>query len=164
MDVICIENSKYIKEITELIKIKKKPNEKIITMCGYRCDLCKAFAGNIKKNDQRQQLSEMWKKYYNLEIAAEDIYCDGCRCIKKGAKRIDGGCPVRECVINNAINSCADCNKYPCSLFEQHEGLCFEKAQMMKGDSFCEKEYYEFILAYDNKSRLEGLIKFNHTK
>ena len=92
------------------------------------------------------------------------IYCDGCRCIKKGAKRIDGGCPVRECVINNAINSCADCNKYPCSLFEQREGLCFEKAQMMKGDSFCEKEYYEFILAYDNKSRLEGLIKFNHTK
>ena len=62
-------------------------------MCGYRCDLCKAFAGNIKKNDHRQQLSEM-----------------------------------------------------------------------MKGDSFCEKEYYEFILAYDNKSRLEGLIKFIHTK
>lgn len=30
-----------------------------LTMCGYRCDLCKAFAPNIKKNDEREMVSAM---------------------------------------------------------------------------------------------------------
>lgn len=39
-----------------------------ITMCGYRCDLCKAFAPNIKNNDEREMLSNIWNKYYDRDI------------------------------------------------------------------------------------------------
>ena len=48
-------------------------------MCGYSCDLCKAFVSNIINKDEREILSNMWKKYYDLDIPTEEIYCDGCR-------------------------------------------------------------------------------------
>lgn len=44
-----------IGEIIELIRIKKKSNPKARTMCGYKCDLCKAYTKNIKKHDQCQE-------------------------------------------------------------------------------------------------------------
>ena len=37
-------------------------------MCGYCCDMCKAFAGNIKKKDERNVLSDYWNKYYDMLI------------------------------------------------------------------------------------------------
>lgn len=48
-----------------------------LALCGYRCDLCKAFAANIKANDQRKTLSEKWMKYYGLDIPADSIFCEG---------------------------------------------------------------------------------------
>ena len=35
-------------------------------MCSYCCDMCKTFAGNIKKKDERNILSDYWNKYYDL--------------------------------------------------------------------------------------------------
>ena len=78
-------------------------------MCGYKCDLCKAFATNIINKDEREILSNMWKKYYDLDIPPEEIYCDGCRCNKENAKRIDDDCPVRKCVIDKKIDNCGEC-------------------------------------------------------
>lgn len=49
-------------------------------MCGYCCNLCKAFAPNIKNNGQREELSKVWEEYYDLDVPADDVYCDGCRC------------------------------------------------------------------------------------
>lgn len=50
-----------------------------LTMCGYRCDLCKAFSGNIKKKDERKELSAMRLKYYALNIPPVDILLRGAR-------------------------------------------------------------------------------------
>lgn len=134
-----------------------------ITMCGYRCDLCKAFATNIKKNDQREMLSAMWQKYYDLNIPANEIYCDGCRCDKPDAKRVDMGCPVRQCVIQKELNHCGECEEFPCEIFGQREGLCYEEAKKQQGNAFDEVEYNECLLAYDNKTRLDEYIKANRT-
>lgn len=152
-----LHDDSYLNDIIRLIEIKKKPNNKIITMCGYRCDLCKAYSANIKKEDQRKDLSSVWKRYYGLEIKPSDIYCEGCRSFKKNAKRIDNDCPVRRCVIEKAINSCADCEKYPCEIFSQREGLCFENAKMKQGENFREEEFDKFLLAFDNKTRIDRL-------
>lgn len=124
-------------------------------MCGYCCDLCKAFAHNIKKIDQRKSLSEMWKKYYNLDIPAGDIYCDGCRCDNPDAKRVDMGCPIRKCVLDKGYAHCGECHEYPCDVFNQREGLCLEIAQKQQGVNFNIDEYNEYLLAYDNKTRLD---------
>lgn len=126
-----------------------------LTKCGYCCDLCKAYVPNIQKKDQRKELSEMWKQYYDLDITPEDIYCDGCRCEKIDAKLIDNKCPVRACVTTAKVCHCGECVKYPCPSFIQRKGLSAQEAQEKLKDNFDFPKYNEFLLAYDNKSRLD---------
>jgi len=130
-------------------------------MCGYRCDLCKAFAPNVKKNDQREKLLQMWNKYYGGfdDWKIEDVYCDGCRCDKPNAKRIDMGCPVRKCVVEKGLNHCGDCEDYPCAIFDQRGGLTFDEAKSKLGDEFDASEYEEYLRAFDNKTRLAEYIE-----
>ena len=130
-----------------------------LTMCGYCCDLCKAYAPNIEKHDQRQQLAVVWNKYYNLDISADDVYCDGCRCNKPGSKRIDKECPVRKCVIDKELIHCGDCSQYPCATSKQREGLSAEDAMEMVKSNFDVSEYNEYLLAYDNKTRMDNYKK-----
>ncbi|WP_339791685.1 DUF3795 domain-containing protein [Tissierella sp.] len=130
-----------------------------ITMCGYRCDLCKAFVSNIINKDEREILSNMWKKYYDLDILAEEIYCDGCRCNNENVKRIDSNCPVRKCVIDKNINNCGECIDFPCTVFNERRGLSFQEAKEKLGSDFCADEYNSNLLAYDNFTRLKEYIK-----
>lgn len=95
-------------------------------------------------------------KYYGLDIPAEDIYCDGCRSTKKKmARRIDNTCPVRACVLENNVDNCSECSKYPCTVFSQRKGLSCAEARQEQGDSFSKEEYEEYMLAFDNKARLD---------
>jgi hypothetical protein len=126
-----------------------------ITMCGYRCDLCKAFAPNIEEKDERAELSRVWGKYYDLEIKPEHIYCDGCRCIREGAVRIDGNCPVRQCVIGKEVDNCGDCDSFPCNTFQERKGFSPEEAEEKLGADFDPEEYQNYLLAYDNLTRLK---------
>jgi len=132
---------------------------KNLTMCGYSCELCKAYAPNIKKLDQREMLSKIWMKYYNLDIKPENIYCDGCRCGKEDAKRIDDSCPVRSCVLEKNLEHCGCCNEYPCDTFSEREGLSCQAAK--ENPTFSQTEYDEFLLAFDNKTRLDEFKKNN---
>ena len=125
-----------------------------LTMCGYRCDLCKAFSQNIEKKDERGKLSAAWKKYYGLNIPAADIYCDGCRCSKPDAKRLDMDCPVRNCVIKKGVLYCGQCNEYPCETFNQRKGLTYDEAKQQQGEIFDPNDYNDFLLAFDNQSTL----------
>lgn len=127
---------------------------KIFTMCGYRCDLCEAYAPNIKIKDGRENLREVWGKYYNFEIATEDIYCDGCRAKGDDAKRIIDACQVRDCVINKGIEHCGECKDFPCDTFYTRKGLSLEGAKRKMGSDFDRDEYNEYLLAYDNGTRM----------
>ena len=132
-----------------------------LSMCGYRCDLCSAYVKNINNNDERKRLSEIWTKYYGLNISAEEIYCDGCRCSKDNAKRIDEDCPVRVCVLERQIEHCGYCNNYPCETFEQRQGLSCVEAKNKLNENFNQEEYDRFLLSYDNKNRLDIFKKRN---
>lgn len=151
---IQVTDSHMFLDITRMLVIKKKPNRRLM-MCGYLCDMCKAFAPNIKKKDERERLSVLWSKYYDLDIPAENIFCDGCRSMEPNARRIDSNCPVRACVLQNGIDNCGECSKYPCEVFMERKGLSYEEARKEQGESFDEEEYEEYMLAYDNKSRLD---------
>lgn len=151
---ITVRDSHMFSDITRMLVIKKKPNRGI-TMCGYICDMCKAFAPNIKKKDERECLSLLWRKYYDLDILAEKIYCDGCRSKRKDARLIDNSCPVRACVLQNQVDNCSECSKYPCEVFQERKGLSYAEAKEEQGALFNEEEYEEYMLAYDNKSRLD---------
>ncbi|HPZ23017.1 MAG: DUF3788 family protein [Bacillota bacterium] len=155
---ISLRDSRLVPDITRMLVIKKKPNRRI-TMCGYICDHCKAYARNIKKHDERERLSALWGKYYGLDIPAGAIYCDGCRSTKKDARRIDNNCPVRACVLENKVDNCSECSKYPCAVFSERKGLSCAEARQVLGESFSEEEYEEYMLAYDNKSRLDRMVR-----
>ena len=144
----------YIEDIKHILLIKKKPNREL-TMCGYCCELCKAYAPNIKKCDERNELANIWRKYYGLEYSPESIYCDGCRSMKENAKRVDNNCPVRSCVLSKKIHDCAECENYPCDVFMQRKGLPQEDAENEQKELFNQREYQDYLLAYDNKSRLD---------
>ncbi len=147
--------------ITALLKIKKNPNRKV-TMCGYCCDICKAYSANIKKADERVKLSEYWKRYYALEIPAEHIYCDGCRCGKKDAALVDPACPIRACVLKRKIEDCSQCEKYPCELFLSRKGMDYETAYGIEALSVA--DYENYLLAFDNKSRMDRKRSYNAPK
>ena len=155
---IDIGDDTYIGDIVELIKIKKKPDPNVITLCGYKCDLCKAYSKNIKKDDKRRELSYVWQKYYDLDIPEKDIYCDGCRS-KKNAMLLDSACPVRACVSQKNLHSCLDCGQYPCDVFDMRKGLSLSDAKQKLADKFDINEFNEYLLAYDNKTRLDNAKK-----
>ena len=151
---IKVKDSSMFSDITRMLVIKKKPNRKV-TMCGYVCDLCKAFAPNIKRKDERECLSALWRKYYDLDIPAENIYCEGCRSTKQDARLLDSNCPVRACVPQNQVDNCSECSKFPCEVFQERKGLSNDEAREEQGDLFNAEEFEEYMLAYDNKSRLD---------
>lgn len=151
---IKLRDPHLVPDITRMLCIKKKPNRRI-TMCGYICDMCKAFSENVKKHDEREILSALWKKYYDLDIPPEAICCDGCRNTKNDARRIDRNCPVRKCVLKTKVDNCSECSKYPCELFSEIKGLSCAEARQKQGDLFNEEEYEEYMLAFDNKTRLD---------
>ena len=154
-----LENDKYTNDIIELIKIKKRPNPNVITLCGYKCELCKAYVKNIKKHDQRAKLSSVLRKYYDLDIPEKDIHCDGCRS-KKNAEILDAACPVRACVSAKGLHGCLSCSLYPCDTFGMRKGLNEIEAREKLKKNFSIDEYNEFLLAYDNKTRLDKYIKY----
>jgi hypothetical protein len=130
-----------------------------ITRCGYCCDLCKAYAPNIQTNDQRKELSEAWKKYYDLNIPGNQIYCDGCRSEEVETKLMDNSCPVRKCVIDKKLNHCGDCSNYSCSTFNQRKGISAKEAEEKLTHNYDVSQYDEYLLAYDNKTRIDEYKK-----
>ena len=115
-----------------------------LTMCGCCCDLCMAYAPNVEKNDRRETLAKMWNKYYGLDSSVMDS-CGGCR-----NEPSDTDCPVRKCVLENGLKHCGDCGNYPCGVFYQRCGSFPDE----KKKGFDVDEYNEYILAYDNETRL----------
>lgn len=132
-----------------------------LSKCGYCCDLCKAYSPNLLKNDQRKGLSEMWKSCYDLDIPPENIYCDGCKCQKAEAKLIDTECPVRKCDINEEFSHCGECSNYPCDKFNKRKGLSTKEVQKILKADYDVSQYNEYLLAYDNKTRIDEYRRNN---
>ena len=115
---IDIHDSLHIKEIINLIKIKKKPNRKIedlssATMgcCGNRCDKCLLYARNNEATGGRFEFQiGDWKCYHGgtseTQIDYSKHICNGCQ----------SECPVAICVKNKSYASCAECNYNSCDI------------------------------------------------
>jgi hypothetical protein len=129
--------------------------EPILTRCGYRCDLCLAYKPNVESNPSNQQkLSDGWFKYFGFRLPPESILCDGC--MADNPKLIDRACPVRPCVIERALDNCAQCEDYVCEKLTQRL-VVFEDIRQKAGGLVPEADRQCFIRPYENKRRLEAL-------
>ncbi len=137
------------------VKIKSEMmSVKIISKCGYRCDLCLAFKENIVKNDRRAELSDGWYKCFGFRMKPDEIYCEGCNTPGK-PKLIDLNCSVRPCVIEKGLQNCSECDQYPCENFRQREVVYENVIKDKEGITLSDREL--FIKPYENKTRLENL-------
>jgi hypothetical protein len=129
--------------------------EEILTRCGYRCDLCLAYRPNVEANPANQQtLSDGWHKYFGFRIPAEQIVCDGC--MAPDPLLIDQACPVRPCVIERALSTCAQCPDFGCEKLAERL-VAYETIVARMGTQIPEEDRGRFIAPYENKRRLDDL-------
>ena len=129
--------------------------DEILSRCGYRCDLCMAYRPNVEDNpDGRRLLSDGWFKYFGFRIPAEMILCDGCR--EEKETLLDKDCPVRPCVIEHGFHNCAECKDFACEKINQRL-VTIEEIQSKFNTAIPEEERRQFILPYENKTRLEKI-------
>ena len=128
----------------------------MLTRCGYRCDLCLAYAPNVALHSENQQiLSDGWFQYFGFRLPPEQIYCDGC--LAENPKLIDTGCPVRPCVIERGLEHCAQCGQYICEKLNERI-VTFADVQNTESEPHIPfPDYVRFIQPYENKLRLETI-------
>lgn len=127
----------------------------ILTRCGYRCDLCLAYAPNVAVHPENgQTLSDGWFKYFGFRLPPEQIYCDGC--LAESPMLIDAGCPVRPCVVMRGLENCAQCDQYICEKLKERS-VTFESVQDRVGGYIPYLDYLRFIQPYENKLRLDAI-------
>lgn len=126
--------------------------DSILSRCGYRCDLCLAYAPNLAQNPANaQKLSDGWYKYFGFRVLPEDILCDGCRA--EDPRLIDQQCPVRPCVIAWGLEHCGECAAFGCDKL----ALRIVELGMWAGMEIPADDYQCFIRPYENKRRLDAL-------
>ena len=137
--------------------------QKLITRCGYRCDLCLAYRPNLEKNPSNGQLlSDGWFKYFGFHISAVEICCDGC--LAEAAELVDKSCPVRPCVIRHDLKNCSYCEVYKrgCAILVERL-VDREEVEHRMGAEIPPQDYQWIVRPYENKRRL-GALKSNKTE
>ncbi|HHZ18956.1 MAG TPA: DUF3795 domain-containing protein [Firmicutes bacterium] len=136
--------------------ISIRSSKVLLSRCGYRCDLCPAFEENMYRGTTRyrKSISRGWAKYFGIHIAPDKIIC--CGCLKDGL-HLDKCCPVRPCVIKNAINNCAECVLYPCGKIRSRMEYIEEVKAKWGKIPWLDRR--RFIRPYESRQRLEQLRK-----
>ncbi len=129
----------------------------IVARCGFRCDECAAYAGNKQSQDDRVKVAAAWNKYFELNLSPEKIRCNGCwgnTC--PGSDLPDLSCPIRACVMERSMNTCADCFDYPCEKMETRmQGI--EDVIARFKDKITHTEYNTYLAPYDARKTLNEL-------
>ena len=88
-----------------------KSEDKMIGYCGYNCYLCAARSDDI---NVKRKLVEAWRKYLGHQhYTAENVACEGCK--SEGNKIADKQCEARPCAREKCLESCAQCDEFPCN-------------------------------------------------
>lgn len=84
--------------------------DKLTACCGLDCEKCDARTATLTNDDAlRERTAALWSKLNGVTITPEMINCTGCR--TEGAKTpfCDRLCPMRGCVREKGLDTCADC-------------------------------------------------------
>ena len=123
--------------------------EEILTRCGFRCDLCPAYDGNLKSFEDRQRISAGWLKYFGFSVPPEEVGCVGCW---NEGKHADTKCPVRPCAIERNLENCAYCGEFGCqklvSRMDAVDGIEKKFPEMSAAD------YDLFVRPYKGREQL----------
>jgi hypothetical protein len=127
----------------------------IVARCGYRCDLCPAYKGNVRGPDDQQRTSDGWFKYYGFRIPQEQICCDGCLDERLAARRIDTNCPIRPCAIARGVETCGHCPRYGCKRFKSR-AVTRGWVEKRLGAAISPEDYRRFVLPYERSELMSN--------
>jgi hypothetical protein len=87
----------------------------VMGACGINCSECSTYKATKANDDAyREQTAQRMREQYKININKEDINCNGC--LEQGPHiGYCAVCKIRECVVQNKLDSCAHCNDYPCT-------------------------------------------------
>jgi hypothetical protein len=96
---------------------------RLVAPCGIDCKRCKAYKATQENDDEtREEVAEEWSRAFNISIAPTAIHCDGCTAASERKIEHHKDCPIRLCVLDRGLETCADCLDYPCEkLMKLHE-------------------------------------------
>ena len=88
--------------------------DRMIAYCGLICSDCPAYeatkADDLKK---AEETAELWSKHYGVDIAIDDVWCDGCPVEGKKCSYC-AKCAVRACADERDVIHCGACPDYAC--------------------------------------------------
>ena len=123
----------------------------ILSKCGYRCDICPAYTGNIENDGDRAAVSRGWKRLFGFEIPPEKVECAGCH---NEGWHADTECPVRPCAIEKGVTNCAHCDAFECDALKTRTGFLDD---YLKGKELSDEDRERFIRPYESRERLDRL-------
>ena len=123
--------------------------KEILARCGYRCDLCPGYNGNLHTPEDKQRTSDGWFKYIGIRYSPDEIGCEGCLDEKEPA---DTECPVRPCVKEKGLENCGYCEDLPCDKLKTR--MNFFEDRLGDLSKIPKDDYTLFIEPYVSKERL----------
>ena len=84
--------------------------KKLIAYCGLDCEACDARKATIQNDDGlREKVARLWSELNGVEITPAMIHCMGCRVDGVKTPYCDALCPIRQCALGKAVETCDDC-------------------------------------------------------
>jgi hypothetical protein len=135
--------------------------KEILAKCGYRCDICPAYAPNIGSELEAQKVCEGFHACYGFQLAPATVACAGC--LNEG-RHIDADCPVRPCVMDKGLDICAQCASFDaCEKLSTR--MDFLEPLQEKLARVSAEDFRKFVVPYQSKPRMLALRKaFLRTK
>ena len=137
--------------------------DKILSCCGYRCDLCPAYRENVSGLEHQRRIAEGWRHVYGVSAKPADVYCDGCLDMRTKAKRIETDCKVRACVLEKGLSHCGRCADCPCAETNDKPQSRADVERRMDR-ALSEEEYRLFVQPYEADRHLQSALGADETE
>ncbi|MDE7394875.1 MAG: DUF3795 domain-containing protein [Clostridiales bacterium] len=86
--------------------------KKLIAYCGLNCEKCDARIATLHNdNALREKVARLWSEMNGVEITPEMINCEGCRMDGVKTPFCNSLCPIRQCALGKALETCGDCSE-----------------------------------------------------
>ncbi len=109
-------------------------DRELFASCGVYCGVCPQHIADKYNNDKLKE-----KLAANFGVKPEEIKCQGCK--SESPFLFCSSCTIRACTQEKNIDTCAQCNDYPCDTIENFPIKPF--LQKLKWDVDFQKQHGE---------------------
>ncbi len=98
--------------------------------CGHDCSRCITYLATLKNDENlRKQSQKFYKNEFKIDISPEVIHCLGGR--SDNVFYLCKECPWMKCCQKRGIESCSECNEYPCEALKQYRDKYVNKRNQL---------------------------------